>query len=113
MKINGTNIYMIRGDSETITVSCKDIDGADLLFTTGDQIYFTVKENTKTAVKILQKLIVDFTDGKAIIDILQSDTKLLKYQTYVYDIEWINVNGKVTTIIPPSKFIIEDEVTYE
>ena len=113
MKVTGTNIAMIRGDSETITVSCRDIDGADLLFTTGDQIYFTIKENTKTAVKILQKIATQFVDGKAIIEIDPLDTKPLKYQTYVYDVQWINVSGKVTTIIPPSKFTIEDEVTYE
>lgn len=113
MKVNGTNISMIRGDSETVTVSCTDIDGADLLFSDGDIIYFTIKENTKTEIKILQKIITDFTDGKAIIEINPSDTKPLKYQTYVYDVEWVNSVGRVTTIVPPSKFVISDEVTYE
>lgn len=113
MKVNGTNISMIRGDTETITVSCQDIDGTEILFETGDKIYFTIKENTKTAVKILQKLITTFQDGKAIIEIDPIDTKSLKYQTFVYDVQWVDESGRVTTVVPPSKFVIADEVTYE
>jgi len=114
MKVNGTNISMIRGDSESFTVSCVDADGMDLPFQVGDIIYFTVKENTKTATKILQKTIDSFTDGKAIIPILPTDTKELKYATYVYDVQWTKDNGNtVITIVPPSKFVIGDEVTYE
>lgn len=113
MKVNGTNVSMIRGDSETITVSCMNEDGSDLLFVEGDTIYFTIKENTKTAEKLVQKVITEFNDGKAIIEIIPSDTKPLKYQTYVYDVEWITTSGTVTTIVPPSKFVIADEVTYE
>ena len=115
MKVNGTNISMIRGDSESFMVSCVDSDGIDLPFQVGDIIYFTVKQNTKTETIILQKTIEEFTaDGKALIPIAPSDTKNLKYGTYVYDVQWTRDNGAVvTTIVSPSKFVIGDEVTYE
>ena len=57
MKITGKNISMTRGDSETITVSCIDINGLPLSLVDGDIIYFTVKENTKTTTKLIQKSI--------------------------------------------------------
>lgn len=113
MKISGSNISMIRGDSETISVSCQDTLGDPIPLVTGDKIYFTVKDNVNTEIKILQKVIENFVDGVAYIDILPSDTKQLKYKEYVYDIQLTLADQTITTIIPPSKFKIEGEVTYE
>lgn len=113
MKINGTNISMIRGDSETITVQCKDSFGDYILFETGDTIYFTIKENVSTTTKLLQKIITVFIDGAAIIEINPLDTKELKFKEYYYDIQLTRADGSITTIISPSKFRIEGEVTYE
>jgi hypothetical protein len=42
MKIQGYNISMIRGDTETIKVSCKDAQGVDVPLKDGDTLYFTV-----------------------------------------------------------------------
>jgi len=113
MKVKGKDITMIRGDSEVMTVSCVDTDGVAIPLVTGDIIYFTVKQSTGTLTKELQKVITEFTDGKAIIEIIPSDTKLLNFRQYVYDIQLTKANGTVTTIIPSSKFTIEPEVTYE
>ena len=46
MEIQGYNISMIRGDTETIKVSCKDTNGVDVSFEYGDTLYFTVKQST-------------------------------------------------------------------
>ena len=113
MKIDGTNISMIRGDSESITVSCLNAAGNPIPLVAGDIIYLTVKSSIATEVKIFQKEIITFTDGKAIIEILPSDTKTLQFIPLVYDVQLTKANGVVTTIIPPSKFVIEGEVTYE
>ena len=112
MKIQGTNISMIRGDSEAIKVSCRDKNGAVLL-AEGDIVYFTVKTNTYTEEKTLQKIVTEFTDGVALINIFPQDTRELKTGTYYYDIQLNRANGQVKTIIPPSKFTINAEVTYE
>ncbi len=113
MRITGNSISMIRGDSESIIVSCKDSNGDPVPFEPGDTVYFTVKETVNTDVKLLQKQVTEFENGKAIIEILPEDTKHLRFQSYVYDIQLTKAGGVVTTIIPPSKFRVEGEVTYE
>jgi hypothetical protein len=113
MKIQGTNISMIRGDTEAIKVSCRDESGTDIPLVEGDIVYFTVKRSTNTEEKILQKIVTEFTEGVALITIFPEDTKELKTGIYYYDIQLNRANGQVKTIIPPSKFTINEEVTYE
>ena len=119
MRVNGTDIYMTRGDSETFRVSLFDkIIDAKRYFVNGDIVYFTVKTSTQTQTITIQKIITEFEDGEAIVHITPEDTKGLKYYTYVYDVQMVKgANeeslGGVTTIIKPSKFIIEEEVTYD
>jgi hypothetical protein len=114
VKVVGTNLSMIRGDTESITVSLSDETGNKINFELGDTLYFTIKDNVNTVNKVMQKQITDFNeDGNAVIEILPSDTKELKYKEYVYDIQLTREDGTVTTIIPPSSFVIEGEVTYE
>ena len=113
MKIQGTNLSMIRGDSEAIKVSCRDESGADVPLVEGDIVYFTVKKSTYTEEKTLQKIVTEFTEGVALISIFPEDTRELKTGSYYYDIQLTRANGQVKTIIPPSKFTINEEVTYE
>jgi hypothetical protein len=113
VRIAGNDIFMIRGDTETILVSCKNSEGEPVPFVPGDTIYFTVKRSTRDEKKVLQKVVTEFQDGKAVIEIEHEDTKDLEFQTYVYDVQHTSAGGKVTTIIPPSKFVIEGEVTHE
>ena len=47
------------------------------------------------------------------IELSPIDTKNLRFKTYVYDIQWIKLDDSVVTIVPPSKFTILEEVTYE
>lgn len=112
MRITGTNINMVRGDSESITVSLQKDNGV-VPFNQGDTVYFTVKQSSSTEEKILQKVITEFDEGNCIIEIAPNDTKDLEFISYVYDIQLTDYNGKVTTIIPCSKFAISEEVTYE
>jgi len=115
MRVNGTDIYITRGDTERFEVSLFDKeDDIQRDFITGDKVYFTVKTSTQTKEKIIQKTIENFTDGKAIVLLESSDTQDLKYYDYVYDVQMITDSGStVTTIIKPSKFVVEEEVTYE
>jgi len=55
MEINETNISMIRGDSETITVYCEDNNGAKVNFETGDTIYLTVKQSVNSERKYCKR----------------------------------------------------------
>lgn len=112
MTMVGTNISMIRGDTEAMTVACTE-DGVARSFVTGDTVYFTVKKSASDTEKVLQKVITTFTDGKALIDILPADTKLLSTKPYIYDIQIVFANGTKKTIINPSVFELTEEVTYE
>lgn len=112
----GYNISMIRGDTEIIKVVIKDSKGNNVPLVVGDIIYFTVKTSTETEVKILQKTVTSFHNGVALISITPSDTKNINinpYTHYIYDIQLTRSNGDVKTIIPPSAFILEGDVTYE
>jgi hypothetical protein len=113
MKVNGTDLAMIRGDSETIKVSCKDAQGVDVPLKDGDTLYFTVKSSVGTEKIEIQKVITEFPDGIAYINISPDDTKSMNFRDYYYDIQLTRADGTVKTIIPPSKFTIKGEVTYE
>lgn len=113
MKIQGTNISMTRGDSEAIKVIVKDTLGNIIPLITGDTIYFTVRGNILNTTKVIEKIITEFDDGKALINIHPQDTNNLRFTTYVYDIQLNKENGTVKTIIPPSRFTITGEVTYD
>lgn len=110
MEISGSNITMINGDSETIKVNAIDIDGSPAAFIQGDTVYLTVKKYTSDKESILQKIVTEFLDGEAAIEIAPADTINLS-GGYVYDIQVNRVDGSVTTIIGPSQLIIERGVT--
>lgn len=113
MKVNGTDLAMIRGDSESITLSLKDGE-AVTSFVPGDTVYFTVKRSSTVDEKALQKTITEFNeDGNCIIEIAPNDTKDLEFRSYVYDIQLNRFDGTVTTIVPCSKFAVLREVTYD
>ena len=112
MTITGTNMSMVRGDTEAFTVACTE-DGVARSFVTGDTVYFTVKKTVSETEKTLQKVITTFTDGKALVDILPIDTKNLDAKPYVYDIQIVFSNGTKKTVISPSVFELTSEVTYE
>ena len=113
MKVNGTNLTMIRGDSESITLLLKK-DGEIIPFNQGDTVYFTVKQSPNTDKIMMQKIITTFDeDGSCTIEINPDDTKNFSFRDYVYDIQLNDSNGRVTTIVPCSKFTISEEVTYD
>lgn len=114
MQVYKTDLIMVRGDTESITVRrWNERLKVIVPFTDGDIVRFTVKKDANTTAKVLQKVVTEFTDGDAIIDILPSDTKGLRFGTYVYDVQVTDGDGAVTTIIPFSRFVIREEVTYE
>ena len=103
---------MTRGDTEYFTVGVED-DGVVVPLGVGDIIYLSVKRNIHQAEYLIHKKVEEFTDGKATIKIESADTRSLKFGTYVYDIQWTKANGDVKTIVRPSDFVVEGEVTNE
>ena len=113
MIIRGKNIHMIRGDTEALQVKLQKEDGTPYFLEEGDIIYFTVKRSPRTDKKEIQKIVTEFVDGVAHIEIKPEDTKELTSRKYQYDIQWTKADGTVKTIVPVSNFVIEEEITYE
>ena len=106
MIVNGTNLSMTRGDSETITVSLESY-----VFTDADRVEMTVRKQAQASTVLMHK-VAEIIDGEAIIEIKSEDTSAMRFGEYVYDIQWTDGEGSVTTIIKPSKFEVTEEVTY-
>lgn len=111
MKVVGTNITMTRGDSESITVTMTDTNDSFVPFEAGDLLYFTVKETIGTDNIMLQKKVEKFEEGSALIEILPDDTKDWRPFEYIYDVQLSRGDGTVSTIIKPSAFKVEGDVT--
>ena len=112
MVVNGYDISIIRGDSESLTVRCYDAAGQPLPFVEDEIVYFTVKLRYTDTEYVLQKVITEFDEGAAIIEISPEDTKGLYFsKDYYYDIQLTRADGSVTTIVPCSIFRLGVEIT--
>lgn len=113
MRIRGTDIEMIRGDTEVIEVTLVDSEEGEIPFEEGSTIYFTVKDDIRREEYAFQKKITEFTeDGKAIIKIYPYDTHFLQPRdSYVYDIQLTDAEKNVTTLVGPSNFSLIGDVT--
>lgn len=107
----GTNLKMIRGENEPITITAKlKTDGSPIPFVVGDVVYFTVKESINEKNTVIRKEITTFIDGQAVSEILPEDTHNLECKKYIYDVRMKSASGKISTIIKKSDFTIESEV---
>lgn len=107
MTITGTNISMTRGDSESITVTCSEP------FAAGDTVYMTVREDAESDIQF-QKIVTEFGEkGEAVIPIEHADTEGMDFGDYVYDIQLTRADGRVRTLIKPSRFTLTEEITYD
>lgn len=90
---------LTRGDTGLYKFQRLDSDG-DVITTTPDAIYFTVKESYTSSTVAIQKTIDDMTmddDGTWHFTIDPDDTNDLEYGAYVYDLE-VTADEYVCTI---------------
>lgn len=113
MQIRGTNLSMVRGDSETLNITLKT---ETLTFNPGDTLELTVRETLDSPERALYKKIVvaaGLHPTTLTININPEDTQNLDFnKTYVYDIQWSTAEGVVKTIVENSKFSLRPEVTH-
>ena len=102
---------MVRGDSKILQINFKNKDGEPYPLTAGHTIYFTIKEQSDFENALVEKVITNFPDGVALINILPEDTKNLGWKTYVYDIRWKRPDNSVKTLIKRSVFELKREVS--
>lgn len=101
MTINGSDIRMIRGDTEPT--------GGDLPalrrhgarpFEEGDTVTLTVA--WAMGPEVLQKTVTSFQEGAAFVLLNHEDTNDLTPGEYAYDVQLTAKDGMVATIIPPA-----------
>ena len=97
---------MVLGDTGTFSITPK-LDG-DTYLSTGDTLYFTVKERrrkddsdkSEQELTKIAKEVTEFSSGTATIPIESSDTSSLAAGTYIYDIKVVRGDGTVDTLTP-------------
>lgn len=112
MIIDGENIRMTRGDTEPLIVSCETDSGELRPFVNGDIVTLTVAWPYGNSV--LVKRVDSFTEeGCAVFTLEPEDTGTLQPYTYRYDIQLTAEDVGVKTIIGPSDFVVEGDITRE
>ena len=100
-------ITMTRGDTAVLKLDIIDEQGIPYDVTDSDVVLFTLKRSVLDKAVVFQK---SMADGKIIIH--PQDTASLDYGQYVYDVELTQGSGFVATVIPPSRFVVAEEVTW-
>ena len=103
-------------DTRAITMVAKDTGAMviaieNYLLDTGDRVYFTVNDGLEKENPLIQKVITEFTDNKALVQLSTSDTDL-PIGNYYYDVEIDTADGRVDTVIGPARFKIVGGVKY-
>ena len=106
-KVSNKTISITRGDTGTFSLNITTANGTDYDYS-NDTVLFTVKRSVYEANHLIQKQVVY---GENIV-IEPNDTASLPYGEYWYDVQVTTEGGVVDTVIPPSKFIVLQEVTF-
>ncbi len=102
------DIRFIRGDTQVFSLNIMDEDGLPYELQPTDKLVLTVKRSIYNTDIILQKVI----DASMLIKFEYEDTEGLSFGEYVYDVQ-LTQGDIVTTVIPPTPFILEGEVNYD
>ena len=106
-KIEDDNrVVLTRGDSCAFDVEIKSDSGGTYTPVEGDVIAFTLKKDSKSSEVLIKKY------GTTIVFNPQ-DTNKFKYGNYLYDVTLTTAGGAVYTIIPPTEFVLSDEIHWE
>lgn len=100
-------IVLTRGDSAVLKLTVVDGEGQLYKIADNDTVIFTIKKYTTDKDVVLKKTL---TDGQIIIN--PQDTENLEYGQYVYDVELTQGSGFVATVIPPTRFVVAEEVSW-
>ena len=110
MIVNGTDLSMMRGDSDGLIVSC--VDGEiERPFADGDTVTLTIKTVVSDEIPALKKSLTEFDDlGRAVFVFAPEDTRNMWPTDYIYDIQ-LETAGETITIIEPDTFTLRGDVT--
>lgn len=114
-RIEGTAIYLTRGDTLAATVGIKNASGSAYALQTGDVVRFALKRALMAPGNgnyLDKKPLISKTLGDDLqLELDPEDTKSLAFGSYKYDLELTKANGVVDTFINNADFYIVPEVT--
>lgn len=109
---------MLNYDKDTKAMSIIAKDTADFvvsidnyLLDEGDRVYFTVNSELEKPEPLIQKEITTFDNYKAVVHLTTQDTDI-PVGSYYYDVQVNTADGRVDTVIGPSKFKVLGGVKY-
>lgn len=109
---------MLIYDKDTKAMSIVAKDTADFvisidnyLLDEGDRVYFTVNSELEKPEPLIQKEITTFDNYKAVVHLTTQDTDI-PIGSYYYDVQVNTADGRVDTVIGPSKFKVMGGVKY-
>lgn len=91
------NIFLTRGDTGIFTVTLLDDEGQPFVPTEGDSIRFAMAKKYGASSDVL--INKQFPVDTLTLEIEPDDTKHLPFGDYVYDIEYTDSDGHVSTVI--------------
>lgn len=103
IKITGKEITITRGDCRPFNIVLTGEDAPE----DGSDVLFTVKKASGYREALIEKT-VQVSDGKAVIQLMNADTKDLPFGEYEWDIRFPNMcgEGEPYTPMDPAKFTI-------
>jgi hypothetical protein len=108
-RIDGTTMYLTRGDTLDVTVTILNEDGTEYTPTEYDAVRFAVKNSYSDQRTIIY---VDIPIDTMRLRLESEDTKKFHAQKkpYVYDIQLTKEDGTVDTFIDRAQLYITEEV---
>lgn len=100
-------IKIVKGDTAILDLNIKNHT-----FVVGDKVYFTVKESVDDTVKVIQKIVTTFENNIAKVILSKEDTNV-EVGSYLYDIQLSLLDGRVDTVVAPTKFEVIGGVTHD
>ena len=105
VEINDREIYITRSDTAVINLKVNDYN-----FVEGDVVYFSVKKNKYDTEYVIHKEITDF-QGNIARTVLSSDDTNIPEGKYWYDYQCNLADGRIDTVVIPSRLIIGEQIT--
>lgn len=97
-------IELIQGDTGILDLSLDNYQLQE-----GDKVYFTVKASFDSE-RLIFKEVTEFTDGKAKFIFTAEDTNISS-GAYLYDVQCNLADGRVDTVIRPTRFKVLGGIT--
>ena len=103
-------------DTKAMSIVAKDtgdfvISLDNYLLDEGDKVYFTVNDELEKPEPLIQKEITTFDNYKAVVRLTTTDTDI-PVGSYYYDVQVNTADGRVDTVMGPSKFKVLGGVKY-